>query len=139
MIRRFASLAFVSLIACAGSTETSPVAPSFAGTWNLQTVDGVSLPYLTQGSGANKIELVSEQGTITSSAFTLLSNYRITNNGAVSTQSQSSTGTYTLSGSTATFRDNADASMATGTVSGNSLIVTGTSGGVSHSKGFTRQ
>ena len=120
-----AGLVVVSLMngAC-GENSTGPTNASIAGTYNLQTVSGAALPFVT--SAANpKSEIVGAQVIVSASgSWNATVSVRITTGTTVATQSQVSAGTYTLAGSIASFKNNADETITAVTVSGNTLSAT---------------
>jgi len=124
MRKAFVALAFVLAAGCGGDSSTGLTGnASFAGTYNLSTVNGSALPFVIQATGP-KIEITSDQIIANSGGtFSQTTSIRITNGTAVTTQTVSDGGTYTLNGTAASFRFNSDGSTGTGTVSGNTLIV----------------
>lgn len=123
-IAAFATLAF-TLAACGSDSATSPTSVTVSGTYSLQTVNGASLPAILQGSGANKIEIVSDVFTFSSTGtFTERAVVRYTENGVVSSETFDDTGTYTKNGTAITLRYS-DASTGSGTLDGNSMTLSG--------------
>jgi hypothetical protein len=125
MRRMLATVSTVAAVLLAGcdseATTVSTGGNAVSGTWNLTTVNGAALPFVIQSTP--KIELVSEQLLVSANGtFTQASQVRTTSGTTVSTQTLSSGGTYTLSGTTASFIFN-DGTTGAGTVSGNSLTV----------------
>ncbi len=119
----FAIAIFTSFAVACGGDSTSPTQASVAGTWNLKTVNGSGLPFTLQAANP-KIEYLNEQLIVSASGtFTQTANYRVTDNGVVSTQPIVDSGSYTLSGTAVTFRFNSDGSTGTGTVSSSNLTV----------------
>ena len=113
--------AAVLLAGCDSDDSTGPTENAVSGTWNLTTVNGAPLPFVTQSTP--KIELVSEQLVVSANGtFIQASQVRTTSGTTVSNQTISSAGTYTLSGTTASFIFN-DGTTGAGTVSSNSLTV----------------
>jgi major membrane immunogen (membrane-anchored lipoprotein) len=113
--------AAVLLAGCDSDDSTGPAQNAVSGTWNLTTVNGAALPFITQSTP--RIELVSEQLVVSANGtFTQASQVRTTSGTTVSNQTISSAGTYTLSGATAAFIFN-DGTTGAGTVSDNSLTV----------------
>jgi hypothetical protein len=120
MRKRFALACLAALVACGGDS-TSPT--SIAGTYNLTSVDGSGLPFIAQASGP-MIEVLSDQiiasagGTFSESGIN-----RFTSGTAVTTDTITDTGTYTVSGTAITFHFNSDGFTSTGTLSGNTFAV----------------
>ena len=95
-------LAFVSiaLIACGGSDSTGPVA-SAEGTWNLQTLNGATLPvtYFTNPSTGDKSEILSDQFVFNADgSFTEAFTIRDTQGTTVTTTPGTDSGTWSQSG-----------------------------------------
>ena len=106
---------------CNSDDTTGPAQNAVSGTWNLQTVNGAPLPFVIQSTP--KIELVSDQLVVSGNGtFTQASQVRITNGSSVTTENRSDAGTYSLSGTSATFIFNGGTTGAA-TVSGNTLSV----------------
>ncbi|MEX0908151.1 MAG: lipocalin family protein, partial [Gemmatimonadaceae bacterium] len=75
-----------------------------AGTYNLQTLDGQSLPVVVFDEPGFKLEVVSGNFVLAANrTFTTNVVFRITADNEVSTEAESFSGTYTVSGSTVTF------------------------------------
>ena len=116
------AFAALTLAACGSDSSTAPTSASMAGTWNLSTVNGASLPFVVQSTNP-KIEILSEQLQVNANGtFTQTAQVRYTQGTTVSTQAIADAGTYTLSGTAATFVWN-DGSSGTGTVSGAKFTV----------------
>ncbi len=117
--------AAVVMLGCGGSDSTGPAA-SIEGTWNLQTVNGQPLPYTVflTTSPSYRLEIVSDQ-LIANSDGTYVENgvIRETQGTTVTTSNQQDTGVWTQHGSQVDFTSNADASVATATVSGNQISI----------------
>ena len=124
-MRFIACLLLVATVACSGGdSPTQPTTASLAGTWSLETINGVNLPYIAAQSGADKLEIISDVITaVASGSFTQMTQIRVTQNGQVSTQSVPDAGSYTLNGTAVTFTFNSDGSTGTGALSGNTLTV----------------
>lgn len=128
VLKRIAAIALVLVTACGGDS-TSPVI-SVAGTWNLQTINGATLPFVVQQSGANKAEITADVLTVTSTgSFTQLTSTRTTVNGVATNGSAADAGSYTTNGNTATFHFNSDGSSGTAVFDEHTLttVVVGTS------------
>ena len=126
MMRRLVAVLIVAGIAAGGmwacGDSTDP--DSIAGTYNLQTVDGESLPIILGGGGDNMVELASaferlnDDGTFLES-----STFRLTEDGDVSTDVETSDGSWTQSGTAITFTYTGGGTF-TGSISGNTLTTT---------------
>lgn len=109
--------------ACGGDS-TAPRTTTIAGSYVLRTVNGSPLPYLVAEIGADKLEWLNETVTLSEGGtFTQQGSFRLTQNGVVSTESHSDTGSYTRNGTAISFYFNSDGSSPTGTVSGNTITV----------------
>lgn len=119
----FALAMITSFVVACGGDSTLPTQASVAGTWNLSTINGSALPFTVQATNP-KIEYLNDQLIVSANGtFTQTANFRVTNNGVVANQPLVDSGSYTLSGTAATFRFNSDGSTGTGTISGNTLTV----------------
>jgi hypothetical protein len=123
MRRLLLALSAVSLLACGDSS--GPGASSAVGTWNLVSVNGdsnlpVTIFYIAP---SYRLEIVSatfvaaSNGTYTGSATT-----RETDNGQVTTTTDSDSGTWSQTGNTVTVTAS-DGTVGTGTISGNNITL----------------
>ncbi|HSE51855.1 MAG TPA: hypothetical protein VLB00_06680 [Gemmatimonadales bacterium] len=95
----------VALAAC--SDSTGPGTDDLVGSYDLITIDGASLPVIVDQIGEDKAEIT--MGTVTldeDGIFGDVTEIRITEGGVVTTEVQSTQGTWTVSGSTVTFLPN---------------------------------
>ena len=95
----------VALAAC--SDSTGPDTDELVGSYNLFTIDGASLPVIVDQIGEDKAEIT--MGTVTldeNGTFGDATEIRVTEGGVVTTEVQSTQGTWTVSGSTVTFVPN---------------------------------
>lgn len=116
------SVACLASLACGGDSATT-VSASLAGTWNMTSANGSSLPYVLQAANP-KIEILNEQIIFSSAGtFTITGNARVTNAGTVSNTPITDAGTWTLTGNTVTAHFNSDNSNSSGVLSGNTLTV----------------
>ena len=93
------------LLACSGHNPAAPLSPTgpedLLDTWRLQAVSGQSLPYTLEQAGTRKVELTGETVTLFASGRqTMLTSFRVTEGGNVSTETISAPGNYTVDGST---------------------------------------
>jgi hypothetical protein len=126
-MRRVVSLvAIVAALSGCGSDSTGPTTASFAGTWNLTSVNNLALPY-TIPSSVPMTEVLSDQFVMTATGtFTETFNLRFTDTGGVvTTKSFTDAGTYTLIGTAASFKFNSDQSVTPGSVNGNTFTISG--------------
>jgi hypothetical protein len=115
-----------SAVACGSDSSTGPSAESVSGTYNLSTVNTSPLPFILQASNP-KVELLSDQIVVsTAGTFTDNFNFRFTDlAGQVTTEAGADPGTWTLNGSTISFRYTSDGGVSTGTVNGNNITIVG--------------
>lgn len=96
---------FITITAACGSDSTTSPTSTLPGTYTLKTVNGGSLPYTFSESGGT-FKVNSGTLTITSSSFTNTFNITQTpTGGAATTATKVCTGTYTVSGSVASFKE----------------------------------
>jgi hypothetical protein len=94
------------------------------GTWRLQTVNGLQLPFTLEGAGADKVDLTAEAITLVApSRVTMVTTFRVTEGGNVSSESVPDAGTYAVNGSTVTFKFDSDGSTPTATVNGDTMTL----------------
>jgi len=103
-MRRFAVLlALATVVSCGGDSPTSPSA-TVSGTYSLQTVNGVKLPYTYPQDVYDKFEFLSDVRTLSDSGtFTETFTNRSTQNGEATTFTRTVGGTYTAVGGGITF------------------------------------
>jgi hypothetical protein len=107
------------LLAIGCGDSTAP-AGSVAGTWNLRTVNGFSIPFASNG-----VELTSDVITASASGtFTQMTVVKKTQGGQVTIDSIPDAGTYTISGHSVTFDFTSASPSGTGILDGNTLTVT---------------
>jgi hypothetical protein len=135
MRRYIAVLSVLALYACdsgggpgafigtGGGGNTSAV-----GTYALQTVNSAPPPTVLVWPGVDRFELLDDRMVLADSSWTEIGHARETVNGVVNISTLVDAGTYTVSGSTITFRITSPGSNVTsfqGTLNGNSLVFTG--------------
>ena len=90
------------MAACGGDGVTEP--DTVAGTYILKTVDGKPMPAVLYEEPGYKFELISSNYVLTEAGtFTNNASWRETDNGSVNTGNESSSGTFTVNGSTLSF------------------------------------
>jgi hypothetical protein len=120
----FLLLSALALAACGSDSSTAP-APTIAGTWTLQTINGSALPFTIAQTATSKIEVLSDVITISGTgSFTQTTSLRSTTSGVATTQSVADAGTYVVNGSAVTLRFNSDGSTGTGSWSGDTITTT---------------
>lgn len=106
-MRVFTKMAVIGVLglaaaACGGDGINEPA--SIAGTYNLQTIDGKSPPVVVLDEPGLKLEVMSGNFILAANgSFSTTVVLRITEDNQVSTESESFTGTYTVTGSTVNF------------------------------------
>lgn len=125
-MRRFIPVVFASLAlaatACGGGDSSGPA--SIAGTYTLQTVNNAQLPFTTDEDATYKAEILSWVVTLNDNrSYSYVFRGRSTDNGQPTENTITSTGTYTVSGSTVDMFDPSDNSNLTATVDGNTLTI----------------
>lgn len=143
MIRcAFLALLVLGLAACSSEDggATGPEETSFAGAYQLISVDGQPMPYLIYEDAQEKSECTGGTLTLTDGAdahsgtFTAGYQFRFERKGegTVHNNVQDMDGTWERQGSSLSFDDDGDNQPeATATVSGNSLTLTGNDDGIS--------
>ncbi len=105
------------------SDSTSPDA-AVEGTWRLQTVNGLPLPFILPESGVDKLELTGETITLVRPrALTIVTTFRVTDGANVFPESIPDSGTYTVNGSTVVLTWASDGTTSTATVSGSTMTL----------------
>lgn len=119
---KVAVIALLGLVAaCGGGNDGINEPRSVAGTYTLQTVNGAALPFVVFETAGYKIEVTGASYVLASAGtFSNSASFRETENGVVTTSTETVTGQYTVSGSNVTFTDS-DGDVITGTLSGNNL------------------
>ena len=116
----------VVLAGCGSDSIATPTPidnAAVVGTWNLTSVNGSALPYVIREEP--RVELVSDRFVLLADGtFTATIAFRIWNGGADLVQSREDAGTYSVSGTVATFSFN-DQTSGTATVSGNTFTLGG--------------
>ena len=128
-MRRLFSSAVVALsaslfVACGSDGgPTAPTQASLAGTWTLQTVNGIVLPFTVRATNP-KAEVLDDRIIILpDGTFTESYNIRVTNGTTVTTQPGNTGGTVLLNGPGVVIRYT-DGTSGSGSVSGNNLSFT---------------
>ncbi|MDB4915413.1 MAG: Lipocalin-like domain protein [Gemmatimonadetes bacterium] len=136
-IRSCTTMLALLIIACGGAeVATEPVVTSVAGTWNLTSVNGKSLPFTFQAADPRE-ELLAKKYVITAAGtYSYSYSVRATDDdGQVTLSNGSDSGTESLSNTIVTFRSGSDGSTLTAVVSGTTMtIVSG-----DYSQLFTKQ
>jgi hypothetical protein len=100
MLRRSLLFLLMSVVVLSCDDTTGPD-DDLLGTWSLRSVSGQSLPYVLEQDATVKIELTGETVTLLASGRqTMVTLFRVTDGGVVSTESVPASGNYTVTGST---------------------------------------
>ena len=124
-MRRLVPLVLCFALACASDSTTTPTQASLAGTWSLQSINGIALPFVTSQTGTSKTEILSDIVTAAETGtYTEVAQVRTTLNGQATISTESDAGTYTVTGNAVTIRSS-DGTSVSGTVKGNTFTVAG--------------
>jgi hypothetical protein len=121
-MKRFAFLTLLamSVIGC-GDDGTGP--GSVAGRYELRTVNGGNVPYVLVSLGNDRFEVTSGSMQISKdNSFSVVLNTKTTESGATTSDSQTTTGTWALTGNQITFMDGSGTNT-TGVITGDQLTV----------------
>lgn len=123
MLRRSALSVFISLVVLACGDSTTPKNP-LLGTWSLETVSGQPIPYILEQDATRKVELTGETVTLLESGRqTMVTSFRTTERGVVSTENIPAPGKYTVNGTTLTLSFDADSDIYTAIVTGDTMRI----------------
>ena len=107
--------------ACGGDGDGINEPASIAGTYNLESLDGQSPPVVVFDEPEFKLEILSGNFILAANGtFTTNVVFRITEDSQVSTETESFSGTYTVTGSTVSFTYS-DGDTDSATLVGNTL------------------
>ena len=116
-------LASLSL-GCSSYDLTTPTEDAIAGKWKLTAVNGTPLPYTVPHAGSTRQELVEDVVTITlPSTFSETTTFRITQNGQVTTETVTDSGTFEFNSYVVTFHFQSDGSLGAGTLTGRTMKI----------------
>ena len=122
MLRR--SLLSLLLSAITLSCDNAVGPDDLLGTWRLETVSGQALPFILEQDGARKVELTGETVTLLASGRqTMVTSFRVTENGNVFTESIPAPGNYTINGSTLLLTFDNDEDKYTAIVNGDTMSI----------------
>jgi hypothetical protein len=114
----------LSLSLACHNEPTAPAVDSVAGTWTMQSMNGLALPFLLVKDGPNMSELITDALTFDSSGnFTELASVRTTHAGLVTTESITYSGLLVLDGATASVKYGTAGASGSGTLKGNALTI----------------
>jgi len=122
MLRR--SLLSLLLSAITLSCDNAVGPDDLLGTWRLETVSGQALPFILEQDAARKVELTGETVTLLASGRqTMVTSFRVTENGNVFTESIPAPGNYTINGSTLLLTFDNDDDKYTAIVNGDTMSI----------------
>lgn len=122
MLRRSLLSLILSAIVLSCDNATGP--DDLLGTWRLETVSGQPLPFILEQDGTRKVELTGETVTLLASGRqTMVTSFRVTENGNVFTESIPAPGNYTVSGSTLLLTFDSDEDTYTAIVNGETMTI----------------
>jgi len=114
----------LAVAACGGGDSVTAPKPTIAGTYHLQAMNNAGPPFITSQDATYKAEIVSWDITLKDDkTFTWTANLKESDNGVVSTSTESSAGTYTSSGSAIRMTDPSDNSYLDATINGAALTM----------------
>ena len=122
MLRRSLLSLILSAIVLSCDNSTGP--DDLLGTWRLETVSGQGLPFILEQDGTRKVELTGETVTLLASGRqTMVTSFRVTENGNVFTESIPAPGNYTVNGSTLLLTFDNDEDEYTAIVNGDTMSI----------------
>jgi hypothetical protein len=122
MLRRPLLFLLVSVLCISCDNTTGP--DDLLGTWRLQTVSGQALPYVLEQNATRKVELTGETVTLLASGRqTMVTSFRVTDGGNVTTESVPAPGNYTVDGSTLLLTFDSDEDEYTAIVKGDIMTI----------------
>ena len=122
MRRLLLACAAIALLGCGGGDSVGPPA-DVAGTWNLQTINGQSLPFLFD-PGPPTTEFVSDVVQVNADGtYTETSHIRETDGATVTESDEVGSGTFAVRGNTVDFHDSTTGNIVTGTVDGDTMSI----------------
>jgi hypothetical protein len=124
MRRLILAIGAVSLLACGDSDPSGPGSASAEGTWDLITINGSPLPFtVIELAGSYRFEVISDRFVAHSSGtWTETFTYRETEEGVVTTTTETDVGTWSQSGSNVTVTAS-DGRVTTVTISGDRITL----------------
>jgi hypothetical protein len=119
-----ATLALTMVTACGDSTGPDGEA-NISGTYTLRTVNGQNLPFPLLVVGTTyRLEVTASTVSINANGtFTQSATLREVNGTNTTTETESATGTWTRTNNAISFRDSADGTVFTGSLSGNTITL----------------
>ncbi|HSQ30746.1 MAG TPA: hypothetical protein VLN49_12900 [Gemmatimonadaceae bacterium] len=121
-MRRTVPVLLALLLGCGTGTPLQPDSVTLVGRWNLQTVNGQSLPYTDPQISAYKFETLSHTVTMDSRGFyKAQGHYRLTSNGHATVRVDTDSGTYSVNPPQLTISSMVTGERDIGTISGTTL------------------
>lgn len=125
------AIATLSLAAagCGGGDKVTAPDAGIVGTYTLQKLNNAGPPFVTSQDATYRAEVLSWAITLKSDhTFTWSANVTETDNGTTTTSTETSSGTYSITGSVVRLTDPSDNSYMDATVVGNEMSITIDSG-----------
>jgi hypothetical protein len=117
-------MAVVVMLSLACSDDDIVGSSTVNGTYTLRTVNGSQLPYTLPGGGAVKTEILQDAITLfQGGTFSRVRASRITENGQVTNESETDTGSYSLFGTSITLNSTATGTPILATINGNTMTI----------------
>jgi hypothetical protein len=109
---------------CSSYDLATPTQDLLVGKWNLTSVGGTPLPYAPPQAGLRKQEVVADVLTLAApDTFTEVTSIRDTQNGQVTTQTITDSGTYEFNSYVVTFHFQSDGTTGSGTLTGRTMKI----------------
>ena len=107
-----------------GCSDSSGPGRGVTGTWRLQTVNGLQLPFTLPDSPVDKIELTGEVMTLVAPKnLSMMTSFRVTDGSNIFTESIPDAGVWTVEGSTITITWESDGTTSTAIVNGDTMTL----------------
>lgn len=110
------------MIACSDDDDATGITADMAGTYTLRTINGQNLPFTVINQPGHTLEVTADQYVLNADGtFNSTVSFRETENGTVTTSTDSYSGTWQRSGSTITLTS-ADYGLESATFSGGNTL-----------------
>lgn len=120
-LAKLVTIGLVAFVTACGGDGISDPGNSVVGTYALKTVNGAALPAVIFEADGYKIEVVAASYVLgAAETFSTSATFRETEAGVVTQSTETTTGTYSVSGTAITFTDS-DGDVFSAVLSGNDL------------------
>lgn len=128
-MRKLLSLfVLISTVGCGGSDSTSPATSSVVGTYALKSIDGLSLPYVTDLNSASKTEVLDATYSLNADgSYSQLVHYRMTTATSVTVTNAGDVGAYLSVNGALTLFSTTGLGQLNGSVGGGTLTIVASS------------